>query len=294
MASEEQGDRYVLGELLALYRLEPTLRDVYVEGSRDVAFYSWYIDEHGLSAQVFDVDERVTIDREVVAKVGQEINSRGRAIALAIYSQRALGIHQSCVTVVVDSDMARVVGPMPIENSCLLMTDVPAVENYVLFSRPLTKLFKLSLGIDDLDGATVLSALIPVLQAIQAVRILLQGFRIGLVSGFVATCTFNQDHCQVDKRELINRSLTGITRAEWPGELGDLVDWAGEYFDLVVASGQTGRGHDIVPLLFGYLRSQGYGITKQPLEAALMSCLEASDLDDKLLFISLRSRITTP
>jgi len=36
-------DRHKVEELVALYELEPTIRDVYVEGETDEAFFEWFL-----------------------------------------------------------------------------------------------------------------------------------------------------------------------------------------------------------------------------------------------------------
>lgn len=287
----DPGDRYRLNELLTLYEYEPTLRDLYVEGTSDAGFFRWYLMEHQLLAHVYAIDDRVEVPADVVQSVGQDVNARGRAVALAIYCERSLGRGQTAVTVVVDADFVHVVGPVPLEASCLLLTDDGALECYALSGRPLAKALNVCFH-TTVEAETVLSAIGPALGDIFAVRILFKSLDLGLADDIAAVCELSEFASSADLRELIRRSLTGVAKEQWPAELDDLEQMANEYRVMVTASGQKGRGHDIAPLIRTYLEIRGHLAQPRTLEMALLSSLVAGDLDDQPLFARLRERLS--
>jgi hypothetical protein len=290
MPELEAGDRYRLIAAVALYEVEPTLRDIYVEGRTDASFYSWFLAESGAEAKVYPIDDRICILADEVKAVDQKISARGRVIAFSIYCDRRLGAHQNSVTAIVDSDSARAVGPMPIRADCLLTTDGSSLESYVLAPRPMTKLLKVGLGIE-IDSSAVIDAIVPALQKIQSVRIVLEGSDIGVVEDVAATCSFEDAQGSVDVRELIRRSLGGVSKRDWPSGIDELVNWATDCEAMVIQAGLRGRGHDIPALICGYLRERGHSPNKSTAESVLLTCLELSDIADQPLFVSLLDRV---
>jgi len=64
--------RKQLTELIALYELEPDLRDVFVEGPFDVAIIKWFLDQKGTKGvMVYDIS--------FIEIPDDEIRSRGRS-----------------------------------------------------------------------------------------------------------------------------------------------------------------------------------------------------------------------
>lgn len=294
LASGDRGDVYSLDALMTLYELEPTLRDVYVEGRADLGLLQWLFLEENIHGAVFAVDDRVEVPSDVVKDLGQDTHSaRGRAVALAIIAHRHLGPDQLCVTVVVDADFAHIVGPVPVDRSCLFMTDDTTVECYVLEPRPLNKLLRTCLHVaDSVTAEDVRSAVMPALGDVLATRIVMHEMGVGAVRDVAGVCRLLPNESAADIRELLRRSLTKVPRAEWPSGLDELVEWALAYRDLVASSGQSGRGHDVAPLLIAYLGIKGPLANVEALEAAMRACLDPEDLRDRPLFKQLRARLT--
>ncbi len=290
MVEHEPGDRYRLSAALTLYEVEPTLRDVYVEGRTDAAFYSWFIDESHVDANVYAIDDRIYLVSDEVTVWDQSINARGRVIAFSLHCDQQLGPTQLAVTAIADSDTSPAIGPVPIASHCLLSTDDSALENYVLSERPMKKLLLVGLGID-CPSSEVIRAIIPALQGIQAVRIVLQAFNASIVEDIAAPCAFGEFATTVDKRELIRRSLTGISRRDWPGTVDDMVAWADDFEVMIATAGLSGRGHDIPALVCAYLRGRGYTPSRAKVESVLLASVELSDLADEPLFAGLIERL---
>lgn len=290
MPVPESGDRYLLDEVLVLYQLEPSLRDLYVEGRRDAGFYAWYFREHDISAQVYAVDDRVELSSELVHAIGEDVNARGRAIALAIACERALGTDQRGVTVVIDADLLHIVGPVPLESSCLLWTDDAALENYALRPRPMGKFLKVCLH-SSVKAASVLAAVRPALEEILAVRVVFKSLDLGMIEDIASVCDLSEDHSSVDTHQLILRSLTRFPKAEWPATPAEIEEMTTDYRSMVKEARQSGRGHDIAPLVCRFLQTQGDFARRDTIEAAMLGCIELVDLDDQPLFVALRSRL---
>jgi hypothetical protein len=50
-------DRRTIEELIARYELEPTLRDIYVEGYTDALFFRWFLQKsNATNAIVYEID----------------------------------------------------------------------------------------------------------------------------------------------------------------------------------------------------------------------------------------------
>ena len=73
-----------LKELQDLYKLEPKLRDLYVEGSSDANFFRWYLKTRGVNGVgVYPVDV-LDIPENIVRNYSLPLGSaKGRLIALS-------------------------------------------------------------------------------------------------------------------------------------------------------------------------------------------------------------------
>ncbi len=78
-------ERRNIDELVALYSLEETVRDIVVEGSRDKSFISWFIDLNKLeNTTIYSIDD-INVSNETLDKHGLSRGSnRSRVIATAM------------------------------------------------------------------------------------------------------------------------------------------------------------------------------------------------------------------
>lgn len=92
-------------ELVALYELEPTIRDVIVEGRDDVALVKWYLCQRtSKEFEVYDIDS-IDVPTALVMHHRFHDGNVGRIRTLAIELDRALVEHaRRCVKLVVDAD----------------------------------------------------------------------------------------------------------------------------------------------------------------------------------------------
>lgn len=288
------GEFYSLEALLVLYDLEPGLRDVYVEGRTDVGLLRWYLDERGIEAQVYAIDDRVEISATELGSLGLDIGARGRVIGLSIVAERALGKDQQGITCVADADYARLTGPMPRERSCLLFTDSASLECYVLQPRPLNKLLRMALHLPtSVIAEDVLEALVPALLDLQCARAVLFAFDISCIDGVVKLCTLRVGASAADIRKVVQKSMGRVAKAEHPLAVDDVVAWAHELRSTMQLGNQFGRGHDIALMLSSFLGLKGAVANPEALEAAMRASLEVVDLQEKPLFLGLESRLAS-
>lgn len=121
--------RRTLQELAVLYRLNPSLRDVYVEGPSDRAFFDYFLRSNGVDdASVREVGG-LDIPARLVLDEGLDVGNRGRVIALDIWSSRELGQVSACITCIADRDFETFLG-RTFESHSLLLTDYACMEMY--------------------------------------------------------------------------------------------------------------------------------------------------------------------
>src|SRR5437660_239969 len=129
MAPPLTGDeRRTIEELAARYELEPTLRDVYVEGSFVVAMVDEALKQAGRhNAAVYEIST-VDVPPEVLRKHGLPDGNKGRVIALCFELDGHVTLPNQ-VTGLVDRDYDAVLG-RSYPNRLLLVTDYSCMEMY--------------------------------------------------------------------------------------------------------------------------------------------------------------------
>lgn len=294
MSGADAGARYSLAGLIALYRFEPSLRDVIVEGRVDAALVRWYLLERGLDVSAFPVDERVDVPQELVEELRLDTNVRGRAIAVAIQVERELGKGQSALTIIVDADYWHVIGPQHHESSCLLVTDSASMEGYALQARPFEKFLRLGLHMsEDVDIHELVTSLRLILLDLFAARAVLFMLGVAVISDPYALCTVSGDESGADIGEIIARSMGRIPVNERTATVAEAVDDANVIRSWGLDRDDVCRGHDIAPLLIRFLPIRGAMARLESVEASLRTCLEARDLDDAPLFRALVERVAS-
>lgn len=137
--------RKEIDELVALYSLEPQLRDVYVEGVNDKNLLEWFLADHGeTSIGVYSIDT-INIPSELVVQHGLEAGSnRSRVITL---SEELAGHlpNESRILCIVDRDHEDFI-PCGKANRYLGFTDYTSTDLYLLRPKTVRKLVRLVLG----------------------------------------------------------------------------------------------------------------------------------------------------
>jgi hypothetical protein len=80
--------RRTIEEIIVRYELEPSLRDIYVEGLEDKSLIEWFLSQHGqTNCAIYDVDT-IEIPAELLFAENLVDGNRSRVIFLALYTCR--------------------------------------------------------------------------------------------------------------------------------------------------------------------------------------------------------------
>ena len=172
--------RRSIPELVALYELEPTLRDVVTEGETDKAFIRWFLDSvHGNANEVsvYSVDE-LDVPAHIVAAHGLAIGNRSELIALCLEIEKRMGRDSRNLTGIIDSDADCLFGAT-CNCSLVLRSDFSCLEMYLLDERCLGKMLKLSFPKVQISPAQVIAQLAPILRDLFLTRAANQKLALG-------------------------------------------------------------------------------------------------------------------
>lgn len=274
--------RRTLRELMARYRLEPTLREAFVEGSHDASILQWVLSDSARNLAITPV-EVVDVPYELLAQYGLSDGNRGRVLALGLeldkHGQAGLA---RCVA---DRDFLFLLEVESPRAETIIYTDYACIDVYVLESSSLNKFLQLGLGVQE-SGDHLLAAISDALIKLSCVRAALHELGDGsAVINNVGRCFRGEgDRVVLDVDDLIGRSVR--SRASVPA----VRNRAGELEGLVYDSRDAIRAGDLAEILFWRYRSalRRRGIRSSPgVRALLAPCLDAT-VRDQPLFVALR------
>ena len=104
MTNSEGIPRRTVKELIAKYKLEPDIQDLYVEGVRDRNIYNWYLKSTGRSDVTLVEIQLVEISKECLESHGLDGGNRNRVIALSLELDGCFPKTLSYVRCIADSD----------------------------------------------------------------------------------------------------------------------------------------------------------------------------------------------
>jgi hypothetical protein len=284
-------ERRQIEELVALYQLEPGIRDVFVEGATDVAFLDWFLHATGLTNALVREIAAVDVPPDLVNGLGLQNNNRGRLIALARRVQSELGHHTVALTCVADSDFDRV---LQNEYSCnaLLLTDYSSLEAYLFLSGPMSKLLRLVVRRFPKPADRVLAEIGGPLVELFAIRLANHCLDWNLrMIAFDSCCELEEGAVHFDQTEYLTRLLNANARA---GDREAFTRALGEARRLLTRDTRHYvHGHDFVGMLNWYLRRHRCcrGITRDMIERVIYACVETSDVASEPMFMALRERL---
>jgi hypothetical protein len=287
-------ERKTIEELIALYELEPDIRDIYVEGYSDKTVVEWFLKTKEIkNVAVYDIGT-VNVPFDLIQDSDLEDNNRGRVITLALVLQKEItGDPFNLVACIADKDFDELLG---IKHDCsiLLFTDYAAMEIYLLNERVVDKFLNLVITGFPQDAHTIFDNIIPALEEIFLIRLANQilKFGIGLIP-IEKCCAIALKGFNFDFDEFIKRYLNkGGKYAE-----KDI------FIRTVNAYRRNGRsdprlrihGHDFTYLLNKYINKIKKPKTHQDLDSfvrAFFGTLEISDIDNTNLFKELTKRFS--
>jgi len=291
----DESHRPKVAELIEKYKLEPELRDVYVEGESDAVLFRWFLSRtNAKHVKVCDVNT-VDLPMYILEKHNQDDGRRGRVIALAHEIETGLGTGSHQATCIADSDFNFVFG---IHNNSrvLLFTDYTSLEIYLFKDLHLQKFLDLTIHKYPTQALSILRSLTPALRQMFAVRIACHILRWGVeLVDFTESCVITATgiDTQLDKykEKIINKARRWNERAE---------------FDTIVAKYLTMdlgddrlqiHGHDYMKMLGWYLVKLGVRhdvedlCRSKAIESIMFLGLEPDDLSAEVLFRTLLSRV---
>ena len=201
------GDRRRIEELFVRYELEPTLRDVFVEGGADAALISQFLkDSNCTDVSVYEIST-VAVSRELLDELDLEGNDKGRAIGLGMTMEAKLGQDNAQVTCVVDSDFD-VVLQKEYECRMVLFTDYTCLEMYLFSAETIDKFFSVFLRGFPFSSVMVLRALTDTLQEVFLIRLAnrVLEWKLEWLS-FERCCLADGARIQFDREDYIARYL---------------------------------------------------------------------------------------
>ena len=282
--------RRTFDELLVRYQLEPSLRDVYVEGRSDADFLRWFLIRSELAHVVVYEIDTVHIDASDVEDAGLDVGMRGRLLYLAMELGRHLGKEDVQATAVADRDLDELVGRLQ-QFPHLLYTDFSCLEMYLLAEEPLEKFLNVVAGGAPHTAVELCSVFGPIL--IEAA--LLRAAKMSLGWDLPAIplgrfCAADNHEISFDRTALIERSLLAGSRA------GETERLENEIERLRKVTGDNCRlvssGHDFVDLLTWYLHrvAKVSGVRVKFVHRSLLSCAEFETIRNEPMFRALLHR----
>jgi len=283
-------ERRGIAELVAMYELEPQLRDVYVEGTFDKALVEWMLYEsHVRMAVVREIDS-IDVPPVLPQKYGYQANNRGRVMTLARELESALDEKTSSATCLMDADFDLVLGKKHAWRM-LLSTDYSSMELYFFNVHTMAKFLTLVIQGFPKSAEKAISEIQAALTDIFAIRLALynRGWAIPMIS-FERCCELSEDGVQFDSTECINRLLNAgnhfAHRAEFLREFAECRK---------TLTGDPRRhihGHDFLSLLSWYIRQHKSQAPPEPVVArSILACADSSTLRNEAMFSQLLARV---
>jgi hypothetical protein len=283
-------DRRTIRELVAKYRLEPSIRDIFVEGPADRAIVSWALRAcRCADAKVFEI---ATVEVPAALLRANDLTSgeRQRVQALARELERLLGPTAPQPTCVIDADCDRLLG-IPLGEAPLFATDYPSMEVYLFHEEDLGRFMNLVLGRGVDDISRVMRGYAAVLQELFLIRAANYALGLGLNwLDFTKCCTTNGE-IHFDRDEFINRILDQQALRHRKEELLEAVGFLRRRAAPEIR--HQIHGHDFIALLNfeNSRRARRAGLpNEQAVRSALIACLGTDRVLQEGLFRVLQRR----
>jgi len=279
--------RRTISELVAMYSLEPELKDIYVEGTTDMELLKWFFACHGKNdINVYAIDVIDIPDGLLQVHCLNAESNRSRLLALAAELETSVS-HMRKILCIADRDAEDYL-PSGVSSPFLSFTDYNSLELYTFTLPTIQKFVSLVLSGFAMSPATIIDQCVPVLQAVYLVRVANQALSWGMewvdftkyvrIEGGVV---FGREDF-VKAYLLKNRKWS--RRAEFEEKVAELRSRLNPDFRRRI------RGHDVIKLLHCVCRKlkpkRRFG-DAGTLQGAITGCLEAQELSKENLFCRL-------
>ncbi len=270
--------RRSINELITLHELEPTLKEVFVEGLTDVQILRWFMDANSCSSvPVYSVDT-VEVTAFHLAKYNLTSNNRNRLFVLAheLKSDKIDLVDR--ILCIIDKDLNSLIVES-IDTNVLILTDYSSLEMYTFSSEPLGKFLTIYCRGYPISAADMMKQIAPTLKELFLIRATNEDLRLQL-----SPLEF-QKYCVMRGREVASardRYLSAyLNKNGKRGEFDSFLEHVDRFRQSVLGEERNFiHGHDYVNLLAWYLSQSGNSRTArniyndQAVERALFGSLE--------------------
>jgi len=273
-----------LNELIALYRLEPSLKDIYVEGVNDENLIKWILSAHNIQdISVYSIDG-IEVNDDILECHGLNKGSN-RSKVLALSAELAQSLQVTCkIVCIVDRDQEDYL-PSGLGNCYLEFTDYNSIELYLLKSSMIRKFISLVLGGFLISGDRLVAQSIPILEDLYVLRLAgrvldwnMEWINFTKYVQIAEEFSFNYKGFQ---KAYLLKNGKWCRRAVFEAKVEELRSMLKDDPRLRI------RGHDLMELLYYAVKkrksSRKFG-NVHTFRGAFMGCLELSELSDERLF----------
>jgi len=283
--------RRELNALLERYRREPSIKDIFVEGSLDQTLVRSFLRWRGLASTGVLPIRSIRIPNQLL--LDQEYGSdKGRLMALARYLEEELGAGVPPVRCIVDRDFEDLLGVRSVGSSNLILrTDLASMDMYFFNRSLLERVLVDFVGISDLDTDLLLGQIGSVLMTVSVMFAANRSLGLECSHIQLRRCTKydRESGIRFDDQEYLvrylNKGAAMGQRREFESEMHRISAMA------PTDPRRWVRGRDFLPLLSYVMRKHGVSqqrCTPSILEGAFTLAADLEYLEKFHLFRTLR------
>jgi hypothetical protein len=278
--------RRSIDELAALYSLEKSVKDIFVEGVSDAAVVREATSD--LGANVYAI-ESVEVPFELLSRLQLPDNNRGRVIALAQALAEQFSVEvASQVVCVVDADFDYLKPEVPNHGPLLVRTDHANLPMYGFDTITFGRLLEKGMGIR-LNPADVLAVVDRVVCEAFLVRAAANALGLDIAPiPLQKACTREHGTVTFDVREYLKRTL--LKTGDFAREAA-VVDMM-EALRPLARQRRHANSHDVAEFLAWYLRAAANrSVTAEVMEMLWRIALDVDRVNETALFAEIRRRL---
>ncbi|HOX37398.1 MAG TPA: hypothetical protein PL033_05345 [Candidatus Brocadiia bacterium] len=280
--------KITLKELVTLYELEPSIRDIVVEGMTDIRIVRNILKCLHLTV----VNVRDAADIVATEVVTNGANNKNGVISLAEYFQARLGKNTLQVTCIVDTDFDRYLEKC-YECDLLLSTDYTSMEMYCVDPESVQKVMDFAFRLTRIASDDLLKTILPVLESLFLIRLANEHLALGLTWKDFTKC------CSVDKKGNgnLNFDQTEFLR-RYVANRRELQDTVSETINQLVSKLDNNwkckvRFHDFAALLSWYCKKRWNADCRaEQVKSHFLCAADFKKVAGEALFQNLMNRIT--
>jgi hypothetical protein len=280
-----------MDEVELRYTLEPSLRDVYVEGESDSSLMEWYFQECGIDSVSIICSRDVEVDVSQVLKLGCEDNNRGRLLYIAKYIKDHVPHFCAGLTFILDLDLQTY---LPIDCECQYVryTDFCCMQAYLFEESIFRKFIGIGCNRKQTPVNTLMDSISDCIQVLFAGRLANKKLGWGLKAvGFCKCLQLHNYKLSLSFDEYWNRYLSSNRRLSSKPQFIETVNIFKNKFGS--EKRMQMNGHDLMDCIAWVVRQLGSrSQIAHPLNIyrSLLLCINVSYLAKYSLFKELQTK----